>query len=145
MNTSFFNTFVSANAGAVNTSGNTNVFVGTDAGSDNTTGNNRVLRFAAPAAPTAAAVTISGRAITSTGRGITNVMIQLTDAGGVTRTALTSAFGYYRFADVQAGETVIISAYGKSYSFSQPTQVVNAFEDTAEINFVAYPTEERIR
>ena len=97
----------------------------------------------APAAPTAASVTIGGRALTADGRAIRNVMIQMTDASGATRTAITSAFGYYRFPNVEAGETVILTARGKSYSFSQPTRVVNATEDAAEINFVAYQSETR--
>ncbi len=91
------------------------------------------------AAPTAASVTLSGRAVTSTGRGIRNVIIQMTDASGTTRTAMTSAFGYYRFNDVAAGATYILTARGKTYRFDQPTQVVSLSEDAAEINFVAYP------
>lgn len=91
-----------------------------------------------PAAPTAATVTISGRATTSTGRGIRNVMIRLTDGEGHTRSAITTAFGYYRFTDVNAGETVVITAKGRRYEFSQPTLVLNVGEDVSGVNFVAY-------
>lgn len=109
----------------------------------NATGGNGadIGAFEAQLAPTAAAVTISGRAVTDTGIGIRNVRISLTDAAGNVRTVQTSAFGYYRFTQVQAGETCILSAAGKRYTFSQPTQVVNAGEDVAEINFVAYPSD----
>ena len=92
-------------------------------------------------APTAAEVTVSGRAVTSTGRGIRNVRIQLTDAEGNIRTAMTSAFGYYRFNDVQAGQSLILTALSKRYSFSQPTQIANALEDVEEVNFIAYPSD----
>lgn len=94
---------------------------------------------AAPLAPTAAQVTISGQAMSSTGRGIRNVFIRLTDANGAVRFATTTTFGYYRFANVNAGETYIITAKGKRFEFSQPTQVLNIGEDTYDINFVANP------
>ena len=93
--------------------------------------------------PTAATVSIGGRAMTASGRGIRNVRIQMTDASGTVRNATTSAFGYYRFTDVAAGETYIFTARGKAYSFSQPTQVVNVNEEITEINFIANPTESR--
>lgn len=97
--------------------------------------------FTAPpvSAPTAAQVTISGQAISSTGRGIRNVIIRLTDGNGSVRFATTTTFGYYRFTEVNAGETYIITAKGKRYEFAQPTQVLNIGEDTYDINFVANP------
>lgn len=93
-----------------------------------------------PGAPTAALVNVSGRATTTNGRGIRNVRIEMTDAGGNVRTATTTAFGYYRFADVAAGETYIITARGKSYTFSQPTQVVNVGEEVTNIDFIGTPS-----
>lgn len=88
-------------------------------------------------APTAGEVTISGRAITSTGRGIRNVIIRLTDGSGNVRTATTTTFGYYRFTEVNAGETYIITAKGKRFEFAQPTQVLNVNEDADSVDFVA--------
>ncbi len=90
-------------------------------------------------APTAATVTIGGRALTATGRGIRNVLIRLTDANGNVRIAYTTAFGYYRFAGVAAGETFIITAKGKRFEFSQPSRVLNVNEDDFDINFIANP------
>ena len=89
---------------------------------------------------TAASVAISGRVMTESGRGIRNVRLTLTDLSGNVRTARTTAFGYYRFADVAAGETYIISAFGKSYTFSQPSQVLNISGDLTDINFTGYST-----
>ncbi len=88
-------------------------------------------------APTAATVSIGGRVTTMSGRGITNVRLSLTDSNGQVRTTTTTAFGYYRFDDVQAGETYILSATGKHYTFSQPLQVLNVNEETDAVNFIA--------
>ncbi len=95
--------------------------------------------FEMPMAPTAAGVSISGRTLTTNGRGIRNVRVTLTDARGNLRTAVSNTFGYYRFAEVAAGETYIVTANGKRYSFSQATQIVNANQDAVEINFIANP------
>ncbi|MEJ7848830.1 MAG: dockerin type I domain-containing protein [Pyrinomonadaceae bacterium] len=89
--------------------------------------------------PTAAEVSIGGRFITAAGRGIRNVRITLTDSSGATRTAISTTFGYYRFDNVRAGETYIITATGKQYEFSPPTQVINVNEDTVDISFTANP------
>lgn len=88
---------------------------------------------------TAAPVNLSGRVSNSFGRGIQNVTITMTDNLGNNRTANTTAFGYYRFSNVAAGETYIISAKAKRYTFVQPTLVVNAGQDLTEINFTALP------
>ncbi len=66
-----------------------------------------------------------------------NVRLTLTDSSGEVRTATTTAFGYYRFDAVQAGETYILSASGKRYTFSQPVQVLSINEDTEAVNFIA--------
>ena len=89
--------------------------------------------------PTAAPVTLGGRAVAFDGRGIANVVVTLTAQNGANRTARTNAFGYYRFSEVAAGETCLLTASAKSYTFSQPTQILNAAADTGDINFVAAP------
>jgi hypothetical protein len=63
----------------------------------------------------------------------------LTDSQGITRTAKTTAFGRYRFTDVNAGEIFVISAKGKRYTFAQPSQVLNATDNTSSVDFVANP------
>lgn len=94
---------------------------------------------AAPAAiaPTAAGATISGRVRTADGKGIRNVLVTLTEADGTTRTTLSAFSGRYIFADVAAGQTIILSAAGKRFSFSQPMQVLNLTEDVNDIDFIA--------
>ena len=89
------------------------------------------------APPTAANVTIGGRVTTVAGRGIGSVTITLTDSNGNARTARTNPFGYYRFAEVAAGQTYVLTARGKQYSFSRATRTLNVNEDANNINFVA--------
>ena len=94
--------------------------------------------FELQVAPTAAAVSISSQVLTSEGRGLTNARVMLTDQNGMTRTAITSSFGYFRFADVSAGETVIVSVVSKRYWFAP--QVVSVTEDLTGINFIGQPS-----
>lgn len=86
-------------------------------------------------APTAAAVTVSGRVLSYVGRGVSNARVTLTAQNGVVQTARTNSFGYYRFNEIGAGQTCIFNVSHKSYHF--PSRVVSVFEDLAEFNFVA--------
>lgn len=92
-----------------------------------------------PLAPTAASVTVSGRVTTASGQGIRNVRVTLTGSNGEMQSALTSAFGYYRFEDVPVGETYMFSVSAKRYSFAEPTQTHMILEETDGINFMAQP------
>jgi len=90
-------------------------------------------------APTAATATVSGRVVNSAGRGIARAQITLTDTNGETHTALTNPFGYFRFDDVEAGQTYILIVRSKRYQFSNPTQVVFVSDEIADLNFFALP------
>ncbi|MGI8788257.1 MAG: LamG-like jellyroll fold domain-containing protein [Pyrinomonadaceae bacterium] len=90
-------------------------------------------------APTAAPVSIGGRVLIAGGRGIRNVRVSLTDASGETRIAITNAFGYYHFADVESGATYILSVSAKRYRFENPTQVISVNEEIENADFVAAP------
>jgi len=92
---------------------------------------------AAPAAPTAASVSIGGRVMVAGKRGLVNATVYLTDQSGETRSTRTSSFGYYRFDDIAAGQTVIITVVSKRYRFAP--QVVNVTEDLNELNFFSEP------
>lgn len=89
-------------------------------------------------APTAAEATIEGRVRTESGKGIRNVRITLTTSDGAVRTVLSGAFGDYRFAGIAAGQTVILTAAGKRFVFSEPTQILNLDEDMSEIDFIGF-------
>lgn len=90
--------------------------------------------LAAPAAPTAATVSISGR-IMSGRRAVSGARVTMTDQSGARRFATTNAFGYYLFADVAAGETYVFGASVKRFEF--PAQVVSVNEDISDLNFTA--------
>lgn len=92
--------------------------------------------------PTAATVTVSGRATTTTGRSISGTIVSMTDSQGIVRRATTSTMGFYRFVEVNAGETYVFTAKNKRYQFTQPTQVFNVDSDISNINFTGAPTGE---
>ena len=87
-------------------------------------------------APTAASVSISGQVLTNingNGHGLVNAIVYLTKANGETLTQRTSSFGYYRFDDIEVGQTVSIWVVSKRYQFSP--QIVNVTEDLNDLNF----------
>ena len=86
-------------------------------------------------APSAATVSIGGRILTDDGRGLTNARVVLTDADGNNRTVITSSFGYYRFDDVEVGQTYIISIVSKRFQFAP--QVVFVSEEINALDFTA--------
>ena len=88
-------------------------------------------------APTAASITVSGRAVNAKGRGIANVRVVLTDATGTAQVAVTNPFGYYRFSEIAAGQTIVLSVSAKRFTFAETTRILNAAENLGEINFTA--------
>lgn len=88
-------------------------------------------------APTAAPVSISGRVTNNQGRGIRNVTITLTNSNGNSRTVQTTSFGYYRFDDVAAGETVTITAKARRFKFVQSSIVRTTNESITDADFVS--------
>jgi subtilisin-like proprotein convertase family protein len=88
-------------------------------------------------APTAAAVTVSGRVLTPEGRGLSRAVVTMMGADGTVRLSMSSAFGYFRFFDVPVGETYILSVRSKRYTFEP--QVHNVMDEITDISFVAEP------
>ena len=89
--------------------------------------------------PTAAAVTVSGRVVTAKGaRGIRSAVVTMTDQDGTVRYATTSTFGYFRFADVPAGQTYIFNIRAKRFTFGENTIVRYLNGDTDDLVFTAY-------
>ena len=84
--------------------------------------------------PTAATVSIGGIVIVGK-QGLTNAHIYLTDQQGNTRMTKTSSFGYYRFDDVEVGQTYVLTVVSKRYSFD--SQVVSVTEETYNLNFIS--------
>lgn len=67
--------------------------------------------------PSAANVSVSGR-VMANGRGVSRANVTITDAQGNPRRAITNAFGYYRFDEVSVGQTYVIEAASKKYTFA---------------------------
>jgi hypothetical protein len=91
----------------------------------------------APPGPSAAGVTVGGRVTSASGMGIANTTVTLADTTGSRRTALTNAFGYFQFTDVQAGQVVIVTVLSKRYHFSQQSQAIQVSEEITDLSFVA--------
>lgn len=87
--------------------------------------------------PTAANVSVSGRVATSYGGGIRNAVVTLTDANGITRTAQTGSFGYYKFDDVRAGAIYTVSVAAKKFTFSNPTRIISVNDSVSDLDFTA--------
>ena len=97
-----------------------------------------VAYFSLTTAPTAATVNVGGRVITQSGRGVRNIVLTLTDLNGISQTARTNSSGYYRFEEIAAGETVIISANAKRYRFNQSEIVRTVTEEITDADFVTF-------
>ena len=89
--------------------------------------------------PTAAMVTLSGRVSTAENQGISRARVTINSSDGTTRTALTGAFGYFRFDDVEVGQTYIVSIHSKRFQFANPTQVVSVNDEITDLDFTALP------
>jgi uncharacterized repeat protein (TIGR01451 family) len=117
----------------VNASNNTNTFLFNNGTPSAATNTGKFTVFA----PTAANVSVSGRVITQSGRGIRNVQIMMTDSQDNVRQAQTTAFGYYRFDGVAAGETVTLSVKARQFKFVQPAIVRTTNESITDADFVS--------
>ncbi|CAN5212334.1 hypothetical protein BH20ACI1_BH20ACI1_13270 [soil metagenome] len=88
-------------------------------------------------APSAAGAIINGRITDSRGRGLQRVIVMMTGSGIEEQIyATTTAFGYYRFEDIPAGNTYILTASSIRYTFEQPTIVINVNGDLDGADFV---------
>ena len=87
--------------------------------------------------PTAAYVTVSGRVVTAKGMGIGGVRLTLLDGSGRFLRQISSPFGYFKFDNVEAGQTYLLSASSKQYVFA--AQAVNVNDAIGDLNVVAVP------
>lgn len=88
-------------------------------------------------APTAADVNVGGRVTTASGRGVRGVIITMTNASGAEAKTATNSFGYYRFTGIEAGQSYVLTARAKNYTFRERTQILTINEPTENVNFVA--------
>ncbi len=87
---------------------------------------------------TASNLSISGRAMTADGRGITNAVVTL--SGGTLQAPisfLTGRRGMFNFADLDGGDTYVVSIEARRFVFEQPNIVINLDDSVTNANFVA--------
>lgn len=72
--------------------------------------------------------------LTENGRPLSNATVALTDAAGNQRLARTSAFGYFRFDNVEVGQVYIVSINSKRFVF-QP-RLLSVDDEIAELALV---------
>jgi hypothetical protein len=94
-----------------------------------------IARFENEFIPTAATVSVAGQVLNSHGRPVFGATVSVTDLNGYTRTTRTNPLGYYRFEELQVGETYIFNVVSKRYQFD--AQAINVTEELTELNFVA--------
>lgn len=87
------------------------------------------------AGPTAGGASVGGMLMSGSGQAIGGALITMTDSFGSSRIALSNPFGFYRFDEVQAGSTYVISVQSKGHTFQPITVSVN--ESLTGINLIA--------
>lgn len=89
------------------------------------------------AVPSASTVSLGGRVTNARGRGIPGVYVTVANSAGETKVLSTNTFGYYRFDELAAGQTYVISASSKRYEFRQSSLIVTANDSLTDQNFVS--------
>ena len=85
-------------------------------------------------APTAASVPVSGRVLVGK-EGLANSVVTLTGEDGITHTAKTGSFGYYRFEMVEVGRTYTITVQSRRYLFA--SRIITINNEIDNLNFTA--------
>jgi len=88
-------------------------------------------------APTAAAVSISGRVLSSSGSGVRGARLSLVDLrSGRSLSATSNSFGYYSFSNVQVGNTYTLSASSSGrFTLTYPTRILTPYDAVSDLNF----------
>ncbi|MDQ3797993.1 MAG: carboxypeptidase-like regulatory domain-containing protein [Acidobacteriota bacterium] len=89
--------------------------------------------------PTTGMSAVYGRAVDMNGRGISRAQVTLVNAQTQeTRTALTNAFGMFRFDGLPVGNVYIATIEHKRYGFKPDTQAFQLIDDRDDLNFVGF-------
>ncbi|MBK7801612.1 MAG: hypothetical protein IPJ55_02845 [Chloracidobacterium sp.] len=88
-------------------------------------------------APSAAGLSVDGRVTTADGYGIRNVVLYLMLEDGTVMTARTGSFGYYRFEEVPAGQTAVLSIVAKRYTFRNPVRLVQLTDNVTDADWMS--------
>jgi hypothetical protein len=87
--------------------------------------------------PTAVGATVGGRLTTAFGQPVPNARVIMVDMSGVSRTTLSTSLGFYRFYDVQVGQTYVITVDSKTHTFT--SQAVSVGQNVTDIDLIANP------
>jgi hypothetical protein len=89
-------------------------------------------------APTAAAVTVSGRVLGTNDGPLRNIKITLFGGTFTTaRVAYTGSLGYFSFEDVTVGQTYNVSVQNNKYIFANGVQTIGVMDEVTDIVFQA--------
>lgn len=116
-------------ASALRTSATSGIVTNIDTSSPN------LLLYTFPAPPTSANVSVGGRVIDLRRRGISRVRVTITGADGSYLTTSTNSLGYYRFDEVETGQTYLVSPYSKRYQFDP--RLISLTDEIANLDFTA--------
>ena len=90
--------------------------------------------------PTAGYAYISGRVTDAYGRPISRALISAARiSNGEIRYVYTNSFGYYRFEELQAGESYVMTVRAARYRFDPASVAIGLTEDVSDLNFNALP------
>lgn len=92
---------------------------------------------AAALAPTAAHVGIGGRVMTPDGAGLRNAIVRVMDQSGKSRMVRTNGFGYYRFEEVQVGQSYLITVDSRKFVFAP--RAVMLIDELTDADFTPQP------
>lgn len=91
-------------------------------------------------APSAAAVSLSGRVFSGEGTAIRGVTVTIFGGSLVEPiTVSTGTFGAFAFTGLRAGETYFVSVFSGRYAFDEPVRTVTLYDDLSDFEFVAVP------
>ena len=115
--------------------GTSGQLTGAGAGSPN------LMLFTDPlSAPTAGNASIEGMVVSNTGRRLKGIRVLLQNASASEyKTAITNAFGYYKFEEVEVGAFYIMSIQSKRYFFENSPYAFTLSEDLAPVAFIGTP------
>ncbi|MBX3292304.1 MAG: CSLREA domain-containing protein [Acidobacteria bacterium] len=100
-------------------------------------GNNTSEFFPVNFTPTSAGVSVSGRVMTADGRPVQQVTIEIADAEGNVRRALTNNLGYYVIENIATGRNYVLSAKSRRYRFSPADILLSVTDPIDDANFTA--------
>ena len=115
--------------------GTSGQLTGAGAGSPN------LMLFTDPlSAPTAGNASIEGMVVSNTGRRLKGIRVLLQNASASEyKMAITNAFGYYKFEEVEVGAFYIMSIQSKRYFFENSPYAFTLSEDLAPVAFIGTP------